>query len=160
MFVVFAALTLLWAGVIFVLSAQNGAESSGLSGSISESLIGSFIHGEGFDAALFRERVVYIFNMVLRKIAHAGIYFILGALSYIAASNTRAKKTAPFASYLFCVLYASSDELHQYFVPGRSCMFYDVIIDALGAAAGIFIVYIILKHADKRKRAKKTAAGV
>lgn len=33
---------------------------------------------------------------------------------------------------IFCALYACSDEFHQYFVPGRSCKFFDVCVDSTG----------------------------
>lgn len=40
-------------------------------------------------------------------------------------------------------IYAVSDEFHQYFVPGRSCSFFDFSIDFLGIVAGIFFFAII-----------------
>ena len=39
------------------------------------------------------------------------------------------------------VLYAVTDEVHQYFVPGRSCELRDALIDACGVAAGVAIVW-------------------
>jgi len=48
-------------------------------------------------------------------------------------------------------IYAASDEIHQYFVPGRSCDFLDWLADILGLALGITIIYIMAR--------KKAAIG-
>lgn len=49
---------------------------------------------------------------------------------------------------LFSVLIASSDELHQYFVPGRCGCFTDVLIDSIGIAIASLIIWIV--HLIKR----------
>lgn len=40
------------------------------------------------------------------------------------------------------ILYAASDELHQYFVPGRACQLRDVVIDGLGVLIGVLAGYL------------------
>ena len=49
-------------------------------------------------------------------------------------------------------LYASSDEIHQLFIPGRSGQFTDVLIDTSGGLAAILVVMAaaarIRKHND------------
>lgn len=52
---------------------------------------------------------------------------------------------------IFCALYACSDELHQYFVPGRSCKFFDVCVDSTGAFFGALFFWGIF-HLWERKR--------
>ena len=52
---------------------------------------------------------------------------------------------------VFCALYACSDELHQYFVPGRSCKFFDVCVDSTGTFFGALFFWGIF-HLWKRKR--------
>ena len=37
------------------------------------------------------------------------------------------------------VIYAVSDEIHQYFVPGRSMQISDIVIDSFGVLSGIFV---------------------
>ena len=71
-------------------------------------------------------------DLVLRKLAHAGEYAVLGALLL------RAVRSAP-AALVLGVLYAVSDELHQTFVPGRRGSAVDVLIDAVGVAAGVLL---------------------
>lgn len=56
---------------------------------------------------------------------------------------------------LFCALYACSDELHQYFVPGRSCRFFDVCVDSTGAFCGALLFWGLFHLADMRKRKRQ-----
>jgi VanZ family protein len=69
-------------------------------------------------------------DLVLRKLAHATEYAILGALLLRALGAV-----AP--AFLLGVAYAASDELHQHFVAGRHASPVDVAIDAAGVAIGI-----------------------
>lgn len=56
-------------------------------------------------------------------------------------------------SLLVGLLYASLDEFHQSFVPGRTAAITDVLIDTLGVLAGIIIIFLGIKIL-KRKREK------
>jgi VanZ family protein len=69
-------------------------------------------------------------DLVLRKIAHAAEYAVLGALLVRATGRTG-------LAFALGALYAVSDELHQAFVPGRLGSPIDVAIDAAGVAVGI-----------------------
>ena len=40
---------------------------------------------------------------------------------------------------VFSAVYGLSDEIHQYFVPGRFCSIGDFVADSLGGVAGVFI---------------------
>ncbi|MDQ5821412.1 MAG: VanZ family protein [Actinomycetota bacterium] len=71
-------------------------------------------------------------DLVLRKLAHATEYAILGALFLRALGR-------PGAAALAAIAYAASDELHQHFVSGRHASPLDVAIDAVGVLAGIAI---------------------
>jgi len=71
-------------------------------------------------------------DLVLRKLAHACEYALLGALLLRALRDERAAVVA-------AVAYASSDELHQHFVTGRVGSPRDVFIDSLGVAAGVLL---------------------
>ena len=55
---------------------------------------------------------------------------------------------------IFCALYACSDEFHQYFVPGRSCKFFDVCVDSTGAFFGALLFWGIF-HLREQKRERK-----
>ena len=69
-------------------------------------------------------------DLVLRKLAHAAEYAVLGALLARATGRTG-------VAFALGVLYAVSDEVHQMFVPGRHGAPLDVAIDALGVALGV-----------------------
>ena len=71
-------------------------------------------------------------DLLLRKIAHAAEYAILGALLARALGR-------PWAAFVVGVAYAISDEVHQSFVPGRAGAPLDVAIDTVGVAAGVLL---------------------
>jgi hypothetical protein len=71
-------------------------------------------------------------DLVLRKIAHAAEYAVLGALLVRALGRTGLAAGIG-------VLYAVSDELHQSFVPGRAGSPLDVALDAVGVACGVLL---------------------
>lgn len=48
--------------------------------------------------------------------------------------------------------YASSDEFHQTFIPGRSGEIRDVMIDTIGAVIGFIVFHIIIKIFNNRKQ--------
>jgi VanZ family protein len=69
-------------------------------------------------------------DLVLRKLAHAAEFAILGALVY------RWLGRAPLAVAVASA-YAATDELHQAFVPGRAASPVDWAIDTAGALIGV-----------------------
>jgi VanZ family protein len=71
-------------------------------------------------------------DLVLRKIAHAGEYAVLGGLLVRATGRSG-------LAFALGVLYAVSDEIHQSLVPGRLGSPLDVAIDAAGVAVGIVL---------------------
>ena len=107
--------------MIFLFSSQAGAESSKISN-----------------------------DLIIRKLGHFSEYMLLGFFSFCYLSNLFIeknkmrdfKKTVIF-SFLFSVLYASSDEFHQTFVVGRDGNIVDVLIDSSGALVGILLSSIV-----------------
>lgn len=70
------------------------------------------------------------------KFAHFGVYTVFGLLMAIAAARTDVSARWVILSG---VLYGASDELHQYFVPGRFMELGDWIADAVGVVAGVLL---------------------
>jgi VanZ family protein len=81
-------------------------------------------------------QMVDLIHDVIRKCAHVGEYFILGAVLFRAfrggSQDTRVWHWVSY-SVLLAVLYAASDELHQSFVATRTASSTDVAIDSAGA---------------------------
>jgi phosphoglycolate phosphatase-like HAD superfamily hydrolase len=72
-------------------------------------------------------------DLVLRKIAHAAEFAVLGFLLVRALGNEWMGLVAGIA-------YAISDEIHQDFVPGRQAAVRDVLVDSAGVAVGVYVV--------------------
>jgi VanZ family protein len=84
-----------------------------------------------------------IWDRIVKKGGHMVGYGSLAISFWFAMRNT--KRRGLFA-WLLAILYAVSDEYHQYFVPGRQASVWDVLIyDNLGAAIGMLIATIISK---------------
>src|SRR5687767_10111747 len=64
-------------------------------------------------------------DLLLRKLAHAAEFAVLGALLLRAVAVER-------AALALGIAYAATDELHQLLVPGRRGSVYDVLVDAAG----------------------------
>jgi len=71
-------------------------------------------------------------DLVLRKLAHAAEFGVLGALLLRALDRV-------VAAFALGALYAVSDELHQMVVPGRVGAPLDAAIDIVGVACGLLL---------------------
>ena len=92
---------------------------------------------------------------IIRKIAHLSIYALVGSLLMGLVSTFKLKeKTRILISLILGVLYATSDEIHQLFSPGRSAQITDVYIDTLGVLVGIFVILLFIKVFEKMKLQK------
>jgi VanZ family protein len=70
--------------------------------------------------------------------AHLFLFGVLAVLVSRALAPQVARLGTRLAlSWTFTVIYGVSDEVHQAFVPGRSATFFDVLVDAAGAAAAL-----------------------
>ena len=105
-----------WAGVIFYLSSISGLNSG----------------------------LQVFWDVFWRKLFHAGEFGILNLLLWRAFyySEGVGFKKALWWSLILTLLYAISDELHQYFVPDRQCRWQDMAQDNLGVllvSGGLYI---------------------
>lgn len=153
-FFVYLCCVLVWMGVIFSLSAEPSEESDetslGLGRVIAEIVVPDFEEMSAHE----QYQLVKSWNGVLRKLAHFSEYAVLGFFSLRTLLQVKiSKKKAGIVGGIICVLYAASDELHQYFVPGRSCQIGDICIDSMGAITGI--VFVLLVQYFWKKRANK-----
>ncbi|HHJ15528.1 MAG TPA: VanZ family protein [Gammaproteobacteria bacterium] len=88
------------------------------------------------------------------KLFHAIVYGILGFL--LLGSRTPSVQGYTRAqlrgSILVASLYGVSDEIHQYFVPGRSSDVWDWVADTIGAVIAVSLLWWL-----SRKRVPATA---
>ena len=126
-------LLILWMLFIFIMSSFNGIMSSNQSGSIAVLIYNLFDISD-------TEKVSFI----IRKCAHVSEFFILCILVINLVSKYNVKHIY-LISFIICVLYASSDEFHQLFVPGRSGQVTDVLINMIGVILGLSI-YCLIKY--------------
>ena len=84
-------------------------------------------------------------DFVLKKTAHLTEYAILYFLVFRAVNKKLKKMINWLTPFLITIPYAVSDEIHQYFIPGRSCRWYDVMIDISGMLIGLFLIRKILR---------------
>lgn len=133
--------------VIFIFSAQKGDVSSSESGPIADTITGTL-----FDEMNDSGNVRMIVEIAIRKLAHLSEFAALGFFSFLHFMIYVRKKPWLFA-WIFSILYAVSDEIHQMFIPDRAPRVYDVAIDSIGALIGIAVLYLIT-FIIKRKNIK------
>lgn len=93
----------------------------------------------------------YIFwSHTIRKVAHFSLYAIAGLGAFLVTGSIK-------NSIAIVFLMGSIDEIHQYFIPGRSCQFSDVLLDTLGGTSGVIFTKIIDNLHITYKNRLKTA---
>ncbi len=81
-----------------------------------------------------------------------GIYAYLLMLATRFSRFLRPIRYAVVFSLVWGLFYAGTDEVHQLFVPGRDCSFFDFVADAVGIVLGIWIFYVLRDKAFIRKK--------
>ena len=126
---------MLWMGFIFVMSTEVGTAShtSRILGPLLKWLVPSI-----------SSEAIGIVHTLVRKGGHLTEYAVLALLGLRAVLRSqRGRNRAPsfFRSACLAALisaaYATTDEFHQSFVPGRTASGYDVAIDTTGAVAAL-----------------------
>lgn len=137
-------LVLLWMAMIFLLSNEEAVKSSKKSDGL---IIRSVELFTGKSLSIQeKEKVLKYLVFPVRKCAHLSLYLILGILVISLLREYMVINTKlVLLSLLICFLYACSDEIHQLFVPGRSCEVRDVLIDTLGACLGVSFYYLVFR---------------
>ena len=125
-----------WMTIIFLFSAEPN------SGTVTHGIIERII------PSLKGKEIVETINFVIRKSAHIMEYLILTYLIYSLLKEYKYKeRNRILLSILFCFLYSITDEIHQIYVPGRSGVFKDCLIDTIGGC-----LFILLKKLSTKYR--------
>ncbi|MEE4311469.1 MAG: VanZ family protein [candidate division KSB1 bacterium] len=87
------------------------------------------------------------------KLFHAVVYGFFGftlTRAFYYSNNIRMRRYAILLGIIVGILYAVSDEIHQYFVPGRYAEAGDVVADAIGIMFAQ-IIFLRKKAFEKRE---------
>lgn len=140
---------------IFVFSAQPREESNEVSSGFTAKVVDFFTHFTSVDEPTKQELVLNL-NGIIRKCAHFSIYAALGIAAFLFVNTFQIKEgTAWFITLAICLLYASSDEFHQLFVPGRGAQLRDVMLDFCGSVTGSGIMLLIISYFLNEKRIQR-----
>lgn len=161
---IFGILTLIWCGVIFMFSAQDGTKSTETSSKVVEKVSEIVVEDYKTMTPAEQQDVISRMTNVVRKSAHFFEFAILGIFLFQFYSFAMNMLYRFSLAQFTAMLYACSDELHQYYVSGRGCYFSDVLIDSSGALLTITISALISSLAAsvavirKSKKSKKKKA--
>ena len=129
--------------VIFVLSARDAdtsTEDSFRAGRIAAELL---VPGFRDKSPREQQALLESIDHPVRKTAHFFEYAVLGFLLsggfLVPERGRKAVRRQMLLALLSGAVYAVSDELHQFFVPGRACMWQDVLLDSAGVLTGVLI---------------------
>ena len=150
-------LAIIWMGVIFMFSAQVSDESKSSSNKVTSAVVNTVISIKKENISEEkRQKIIEDKTFIVRKTAHFTEYFILG-LILILYLQTKEKLATKYIilAIIFCVLYATGDEIHQLFVDGRSCKIMDILIDTCGSSLAILGFTSIYKLTTNLKKQKE-----
>ena len=130
--------------LIFCFSAQDGEQSGNLSLKVTNFIVNLFSKIKNMDAAL-RMHYIEKLHPIIRKLAHFSIYCLVGfsVMGFWCTFDIKNKYKLLW-SILIGVTYATSDEFHQSFIPGRGPSIRDVCIDSAGVLTGIFVMIFLI----------------
>ncbi len=104
-----------------------------------------------FMSSLELDRIPKFTILGFDKLIHLTEYFVYVVFMLIALETfekIKTKRQMIFIAILISMLFGISDEIHQYFVQGRSCSIFDFIADSLGIIIGVILfpkIQIIFK---------------
>jgi len=142
---------LAWAGVIFTFS--TGAFTS----ENTSRIIIPILHWLLPHAQM---AALYEIHHYIRKFAHFTEYFILSLLILRAIRAGRRDTRVVWALVAIGIVaaYASLDEFHQSFVPGRTPAVADVLLDTAGGIAAQAVAALVIVWGHVRHRQQRQAA--
>lgn len=77
------------------------------------------------------------FDKLVHFVMYAGFAFLVARA--VAVCLAHVDRFTLWMAIVISAMYGVSDEVHQYFVPMRSCDLWDWVADLLGSVAGVFV---------------------
>ncbi len=149
--IIYGILTLAVMVCIFLFSCENADKSSDTSGRF-VNLIISIFYGDYDEMATAEQEIIRgNISHFIRKTAHFVIYSALGFFAFLTSGQKKFICRGTLLTVMFCGLYAVTDEIHQYFVPGRACMIRDMLLDTCGSLTGIIFSLVFMKIFQRKK---------
>lgn len=131
--------------IIFMFSNQAGSSSINTSDKFASKVIDKVYEVTNKEITpKEKKKLIIKTRFIVRKIAHFTLYFTLGLIVYLLLLSHNVKHSV-ILSIIICFLFGCVDEIHQYFVPGRTARVYDCIVDTLGSMTSIYLVYFSQK---------------
>ncbi len=137
---------IVWMAFIFYMSSKNGNDSNEMSNVVINTL-----RYMGIDE---NRTLQSILTFLVRKSAHILEYCILAWFIFNVAKEYNNLIASSVFTLILSVLYATTDEIHQLYIPGRSGKMTDVLIDSIGICMGVAISYFVHKRIYSRKKIK------
>ena len=94
-------------------------------------------------------------DYIVRKNAHGFLYMVLAILvsNALFYYNKKGRDAIIYIAFI-SLFYAVTDEFHQSFVPGRTSLVSDVLVDFAGALIGLVIFYFVYYKIIRRQANK------
>jgi VanZ family protein len=148
-------LTILWILLIFTLSSQNGPQTAQTSGGIAKD-VAEIIYQKPTEPQVNKVH----FN--IRKLAHVGLFLILGVLSFSASATSlgwkkKRKYIAMATASVITLSYGFFDEWHKQFIGGRHFQLDEAVLNMMSGAVGVgvtVVMCIILYNIKKSNKMK------
>lgn len=138
--IIFIAVLLTTFFIIFNFSAQDGNTSGSISEKVTKFVVNIISKISNINEET-QNNIIKKMHPIIRKLAHFSIYTVVGfSIMGVMCTFNVENKLKIGTSLIVGVIYAISDEIHQYYIPGRACRLFDVGIDSLGVIAGICIL--------------------
>ena len=138
---------------IFIYSAQPSDTSHDASAGIATGIVDKVAPGVSENYEVFET-----IHLWIRKLFHVAEFALLSFFATLFISTFKMKQWHhALIAIGFSILYAISDEMHQYFVPGRGAALLDVGIDSIGAILGWAFALLTLSlygHIQKKRKQK------
>ncbi len=149
---IFVIVAISWMVLIFMYSHQPGSESKQSSYWFGKLFCEIFIPSFEDMSVGYQMELACELDYPIRKLAHFTEYLILAIFLVGALDNSlRRRILRLIIPWAVAAFYAVTDEIHQFFIPGRNCNVGDVLIDSAGAFVGVLLSILVVDAVGRRR---------